>query len=758
MKTFLVKVQGVVQGVGFRPFIYNLAKKLNLPGEVKNTSSGVEITVNTKNKKEVAKFIEIIKTDAPLLSHIVDIQFKEIEFKYFDEFKIIKSESKNDITFVTPDAALCKECENELFNPNDRRYLYPFINCINCGPRYSIIKEIPYDRENTTMSIFKMCKECEEEFNSVVNRRFHAQPNCCSICGPNVYTKNNKGFDAIKEVAKVVNDGGIIALKGLGGYHLICDATNDEAVKKLRIYKKREYKPFAVMIKDLNILTDKYKLKLSNTEKLIITSPQSPILIINWPNHPLSEYVNPLNNRLGIMIAYTPLHKLLLNLINTDFIIATSGNLRDEPITIDEESAEKTLHFVDLFLHHNRPIHNRVDDSVATVINNQIYILRRARGFAPYPIMLKKSLNKVVLGVGTHLKNTISLGVKNYIFPTQYIGDLDNIKSIKFFEETVDKIQKLFKSKADLIITDLHPDYYTSKYASKINKPQISLQHHVAHFFSVMAENGIEDNCIGIIFDGLGLGCDKKIWGGEIFTFCKGILERYKHIDYSLQIGDASSKKPFLMIISYLKKYNLLKENTLLLKNIYNIDDNEISFINSLLDKKLNCIETSSMGRLFEAVGSLLSGVKENEFEGHTAIILESIAEQSDDIEDYYKTSLDDTIGIKNLIKGVIEDLIKGVQKEIIARKFHNSIANMILNICMKIRDEKNLTNIALSGGVFQNIILTKKTVKLLNNAGFKVALHQKLPPNDGGISAGQVYYYYLKTNKKLDDKFEKFW
>ncbi|MGA1862277.1 carbamoyltransferase HypF [Deferribacter thermophilus] len=757
MKTFQINIQGIVQGVGFRPFIYNLAKKFNLNGEVKNTSSGVEIKLNCKDENELTNFINEIKNSAPLLSHIVNIKYYEIKNQIFSDFIIIKSESKNDITFVSPDAAICLDCEKELFDQNDRRYLYPFINCINCGPRYSIIKQIPYDRCNTTMSIFDMCNSCENESNDMKDRRFHAQPNCCHKCGPSVFTKNNKGLDAIIEAAKQIDDGKIIAVKGLGGYHLICDATNNEAVVNLRNFKKRDFKPFAIMVKDLKTIL-KYKDSLSEIEKFILTSPQAPITIIKWPNYPLSNLVNPLNDKIGIMLAYTPLHKILLSFTKTDFIIATSGNLKDEPIAISEKEAEETLSFSELFLHHNRPIHNRVDDSVVTIVNNEVYTLRRARGFAPYPIMLNNNLNKVIIGLGAHLKNSISLGVKNYIFPSQYIGDLDNAKSTKFFEETVNKLQKLFDVKYDIAITDLHPDYYTSRYAKEQNKPILKVQHHIAHFFSAMAENGKEDNCIGIIFDGLGLGCDKKAWGGEIFTFNKGRLDRYSHLDYSLQIGDATAKKPYLMMISYLIKYNLLDRYIELLIKQYGIDKKEINFIKNILNHKLNCIETSSIGRLFEAVGSLLSRVKENEFEGHTAILLESFAEKSK-TNDYYPLKIKDKrIDFGNLIIYLLEDLSKNERIEDIALKFHNSISKIILDICLKIKLEKSLKDVVFSGGVFQNLILTEKTAELLKQNGFNVFLHKKIPPNDGGISAGQVYYYYIKNIKNLDDKFEKFW
>ncbi|MGA1846469.1 carbamoyltransferase HypF [Deferribacter abyssi] len=760
MKTYYINIQGIVQGVGFRPFIYRLANELGISGCVKNSSKGVEIEANVDRDELLWLFINKIRREAPLLSHIVDITYEEIEEKHFHDFKILHSEKINDITFVSPDAAICDDCKKELFDTNDRRFYYPFINCTNCGPRYSIIEKIPYDRANTTMKVFEMCDDCKKEYCQPDNRRFHAQPNCCLFCGPDVYMDNFKGVDAMKEASKRIDDGKLLAVKGLGGYHLICDATNNDAVLYLRKCKKRNEKPFAVMIKDVDTLK-KYNLNCECVYNRFLNSPEAPIILINWKDHPLSKYINPINDKIGIMLAYTPLHQLILHFTKTDFIVATSGNQKDEPIVIDEVDAEKTLIFVNGgFLHHNRPIYNRVDDSVVAIVENDIYVLRRGRGFAPYPIMLKNNFDKDVLGLGAYMKNSISLGKKNYIFPSQYIGDLDNIKCCEFFKDVVCKLQNLFDADVKVVIRDLHPNYYSSIYAEELNLEVLKLQHHVAHFFSCMAENGIEDSCIGVSFDGLGLGCDKKVWGSEFFIFTNSKIERVFHLKYAKQIGDVTSKKPFLMMLSYLIQYGLLEETNDLLIKKWGMTKSELDFFIKAIENGINTIETSSMGRLFEGVGSILTGRIENEFEGHTAILLESLAEKRLDETNSYQFCFNKgkEIDFGGIISGICKDLLIGLEKEVIAMKFHNSIAELVKEGCEKIRESFGVNKVVLTGGVFQNLLLLSKVMYLLKNKGFNVYVHRKVPPNDGGISLGQVYYYNLKTNLDLPDTFEKFW
>jgi hydrogenase maturation protein HypF len=743
--TYKIVIKGVVQGVGFRPFIYKLAKENGLNGYVINSTSGVEIVLNISENK-LLNFIEKIKNKAPVLSHIVSIEYEKITAKLFKNFKIEYSKVSDGVTLVSPDTAICSECKNEIFDKNDRRFLYPFTNCTNCGPRYSIIKSIPYDRKNTTMKDFQICDSCLDEYENPLGRRFHAQPNACELCGPNVFYNDFSGVDAVKKIADKINDGEIIALKGLGGYHLICDALKDKPIEKLRKLKNRKTKPFATMCKDISIL-ERYNLSLSEAEKQILLSPSSPILIFKWPNNPLSSLVNLIDNQIGLMIAYTPLHLILFKYLKTDFIVATSGNIADEPISKDtEESEEKLSIFTKYFLHHNRDIHNRIDDSVVKILNSRIYMLRRARGFAPYPVMLPLKSKKIILSVGAHLKNTITILCEEYAFVSQYIGDLDNVESVNLFLEIIDRMKLLFKLEPDVIVYDEHLEYFSSKYALETNLEKLSLQHHYAHFLSCMAENSLTDRLIGVVFDGTGLGKDGNIWGGEFFIKDKEIIRKY-YLDYSIQPSmDTAAKKPYFMLISYLIKYNLFEKYKEFLIDKLFIDETEINLIKQLIEQNINSIETSSMGRLFESVGTLLSGILENDFEAHTAVVLESMIEN--ETEDYYDFEIEgNRIVFSKIISGIFEDVFAGVGKHIISEKFHNSIVEIILFICKKLREETGFSDICLSGGVFQNMFLINKVIDKLELAGFKVYVHSKVPPNDGSISLGQAYYYVLKEN-----------
>ncbi len=738
MKTCKININGIVQGVGFRPFIYSLAKKYNLNGTVTNTDNGVEIIININDNK-INPFVDEIKNNCPPLAHISKIKYEFVEKKDLKDFKIINSQNEGGITFVSPDTAICKDCERELFDKNDRRYLHPFINCTNCGPRYNIIKNIPYDRKTTVMSDFSMCQNCFNEYHNPLNRRFHAQPICCNECGPEVYSGNLRGIDAIKFIAEKINEGEIVAVKGLGGYHIICNATDSKPVEKLRKLKNRFAKPFAIMA-TMNVIKE---LPLSAKEKDFINSPQAPIVIVNWKNNELSDLINPLNNRIGLMKSYTPLHVLILNFTNTNFIVATSGNLKDEPIVTEEGEAEKKLSkFTKYFLHHNRRIHNGIDDSVATVINDKIYIIRRARGFAPYPVSMPFESKAETVGLGAHLKSTITLQSKNFAFVSQYIGDLDNFETTEFYNKTYEKMCHLFGISPEIAICDYHINYYSSEFAEKSKFKIKKIQHHLAHMFSCMAENGLKDDVIGIIFDGTGLGKDNAIWGGEIFSMKKGQIIRDFYLKYIKQPGgDASAKNPYMMLISYLIHYGLIDKFINFLTTDFGIKANEISLISQMIEKSINSNDTSSMGRFFEAVGSLLSKTKTNEFEGHTAIILESMAEKAEDSNESYNFEIKNgEISHKLFLEELAEDFSNGVDKNMIALKFHNTIVEIITECCLTIKNKKKLKNVVLSGGVFQNILLLKKTILKLEENGFDVFIHSKVPTNDGGISLGQIY------------------
>jgi len=735
---YQITVDGIVQGVGFRPFVYTLAVSMRIKGYVKNSTYGVIIHLEC-SEQEMENFLKRLKDEAPKNSKILDITIEKTPDLNLKDFTIEKSTPEKGITLIPSDLSICKDCASELFDPSNRRYLYPFINCTNCGPRYSIIKNIPYDRDKTTMANFIMCPDCKKEYLDETDRRFHAQPNCCDICGPSVYLGDLKGVEAIKECASLVDKGEIVAIKGLGGYHLICDARNEEAVNRLRRLKKRKVKPFAVMVKDIKYIEDFITQELKD----FFDSPVAPIVIID-ANDLLPSSISPVNKKIGFMKAYTPLHQILFHFLKTDFLIATSGNEKDEPIVIDEKDAENKLNkFTNYFLHHNRPIHTRVDDSVFTIFEDKPYPIRVSRGFAPIPIITGIFYKESYYGAGAGLKSHIALTKGKYSIVSQYIGDLDNAESAEFYEETFEKLTHLFEIDVKKVITDLHPDYYSTifaeKYAEKKGLKTIKLQHHKAHLFSIMAEHRKTDNVIGVIFDGTGLGEDGAIWGGEIF-YKKGETNRRFHLKYFRQPGgDAAAKAPYRMLIGYLLQIGMDEQIIEKVENRFN-SKGEVQIIKSIINKSINSPLTSSMGRLFEAIGSILTGVKTNEFEGHAAIALESIAKST--YTGRYDYEINDyEIDISKIIESVISDFFKKIPPEEISFKFHKTIAHIILDCCRIIREETEIDTVLFSGGVFQNILLLKLAGDLLKENGFPPLHHHILPPNDASIALGQVYY-----------------
>jgi len=740
MTTFFLHIKGIVQGVGFRPYVYNFFVNRGLCGTVKNSSRGVEIYFNASGTAEADKLSEEIVKYAPPLSHITEFDLKESDFTSYKDFSIISSTDDNGLTLVSPDVAICEDCSRELFDETDRRFRYPFINCTNCGPRYSIIKSIPYDRSKTTMAEFEMCPECVEEYKDPKDRRFHAQPDACGECGPNVYSVCEEGEESLREIVTEINDGGIVAVKGLGGYHLICDACSDEAVKKLKTLKNRGDKPLAVMCLNAETL-EKYR-ALDRQERNLLTSPSAPITILKWADNHLSGEINTYSDEIGIMLAYTPLHKIILNDIKSDFVVATSGNIKDEPLCADEKEAEESLaRFTDKFLHHNRKIHSRVDDSVARVVDGAPYVLRRARGFAPYPVMLPVSSEKVIFGAGAHLKSTVSISAGEYAFVSQYLGDLDNQKTADFYDETVKNLKNLYNIEPEVAVCDLHPDYYSSKYASNF-KEVYKVQHHHAHMYSCMAENGLTGDCIGVIFDGTGLGEDGKIWGGEVFLRKDGKLERVTHLDYVPQPGfDSAAKNPVRMLVSYMEKAGIYdKYKGLFLSSLK--EESELNFVREMTAKNINCIDTSSMGRLFEAVGAAVCGVKKNSYEAQAAVRLEAMVHNSS--EAYCLPVSKKNMNPLILIDQVLNDLFNKTEPELVATKFHNSIVNMIVNICNDLYVETGVSDIVLSGGVFQNNYILNKTIVDLRSIDLNPNIHSRVPSNDSSVSLGQIYKYLL--------------
>lgn len=743
-------IKGIVQGVGFRPFIHKLVQNYNLSGWVLNSNQGVEMDVEGKTE-ELNNFISDIKDKLPPLARIENIEVNQLPLIGYKGFSIKKSITKeeNGFVLVSPDISICEDCLQELFDPRNQRFRYPFINCTNCGPRFTIIKDIPYDRGKTTMRVFEMCPQCQSEYENIEDRRYHAQPNACADCGPQVSLYQNKrkleSVGPIEKAVKLLKEGKIGAIKGLGGFHLACDATNNKAVAKLRRLKNREAKPFAIM--SFNLEKIKKYCKLGKKEEEWLINRARPIVLLKKKEDSLiSSLVAPRNNYLGVMLPYTPLHYLLLK-DNFTALIMTSGNIADQPIIGDnQEALEKLDSIADFFLLHNRDIFNRCDDSVLKIINSDNMFFRRSRGYVPYPIILDFKL-KEVLALGGELKNTISFSKENYVFLSQYLGDLKSVETLSFLKKSIASLKKMFRINPEIIACDLHPDYLSTQYAEEIGAKKglkvVKVQHHHAHIVSCMVENNIKEKVIGVAYDGTGYGDDGKIWGGE-FLLCdlKEYL-RVGHLKYcSLPGGDKAIMEPWRMTYSYLYSIYGPKAKTLDINFIQRMDYDKLSIIEKMIDKNINSPLTSSCGRLFDAISSLIGIRDEISYEGQAAMELESFC-ASGIKERYkfciYKEGMEFIIDPQEIFIEIIKDLKEGIDKKIMAAKFHNTVAEFTLNLCGKIRENSGINKIALSGGVFQNKYLTEKVVSLLEDKGFKVYTQSKVPPNDGGISLGQA-------------------
>jgi len=741
-------VKGIVQGIGFRPFVYNLANKLELNGYILNTSSGVEIDVEG-HADQLETFFKELETNNPPLAQITSIERISLSLQNYTDFEIRQSLShETKVTLIPPDICVCDDCLKEMNNPHDRRYRYPFINCTNCGPRYTIIKDVPYDRPLTSMNVFQMCDDCLREYSDPTNRRFHAQPNACPVCGPQVTlfdAKQNKiiSDDPISHSVELLKNGFIIAVKGLGGFHLVVDAENNEAVKKLKRRKKREQKPLALM--SLNFKKIQRYAKISETEKTLLVSSQRPIVLLkNKTPNTIAAEVAPKNKYFGVMLPYTPLHYLLLD---NDFLalVMTSGNLSEEPIVITNNEAFLRLgNIADYFLMHNRDIYLRSDDSIVRMVGNQNTINRRARGFAPLPVFLKKDYPKI-LACGAELKNTICLTKGKNAIISQHVGDLKTEESYQFFKLTVNHLQKLFDIQPEIVAYDLHPNYICTQYALElINVKKVGVQHHHAHIMSCMAEHGLDEPVIGLSFDGTGYGTDGKIWGGEVLLVDGVQFSRLAHLEYTpMPGGDAAIKEPWRMAVGYL--YQAYGEDFLNmdLPLFQKIEKKKIELILRMIKKRFNSPETSSMGRLFDGVSALLGICDRATYEGQPAIMLEQWAIESKYQKiypfDWNKENGIYKIAISPMIKELVYELIQGKSPEQISYKFHLTLIKLFTKLCLKLKRETGLNRIILSGGVFQNITLLIGLQKALKNESFFVYSHEKVPTNDGGISLGQA-------------------
>ena len=747
MQRLKINIQGVVQGVGFRPFVYRLANELDLKGRVGNSPQGVQIDLEGDNEN-LEKFLNRLESDKPPLASINSTEIDRLEeIIGYKDFTVRTSDNNGDKSaLVLPDTATCHDCLSEIFDPTDRRHRYPFTNCTNCGPRYSIIHTLPYDRANTTMQIFPMCKKCRDEYEDPANRRFHAQPNACPECGPHLelWDKSGKVLamhdDALLAACETIRQGKIVALKGLGGFQLLVDARDDHAVRRLRKRKNREEKPFALMYPSLdNAAID---CDITSVEKNLLLSPQSPIVLLQKLNNNtnLADNVAPDNPYLGVMLPYTPLHYLLMHELQFP-VIATSGNLSDEPICIDEhEALHRLKNIADLYLVHNRPIARQVDDSVVRVMNGSAMVVRNARGYAPTPVELMGSVAST-LAVGAHLKNSVAIARGNFAFAGQHIGDLETTEAFEAMKKTTVSLSKIYDFKQEAVVCDLHPDYLSTRFAENSGLPIRKVQHHLAHVLSCMADNKISEPVLGVSWDGTGLGPDKTVWGGEFIAVDGRAAERVAHLRlFPLPGGDKAVKEPRRTALGLL--YEIYGSDIFGMDELAPLrafEKPEIAILQKALENKINTPLTSSTGRLFDAVSSILGICHISRYEGQAAMMLEYAGNSKATEQRYHYEIHNDKskfiIDWEPMIREILRDCRGKISPGRIASRFQNTLADIILSVCNSIGQE----NIVLTGGCFQNKYLTEKTISRLESAGFKPYRHHRIPPNDGGIALGQI-------------------
>lgn len=754
-KSLRIKISGLVQGVGFRPFVYRLAKELGLKGWVSNSSQGVIIEIAGEGII-IDNFLRRLDTDKPAISKILSREIIETENINFPDFAIKESDSSGDkIAVMLPDIAICPDCLKEIFNPANRRYLYPFTNCTNCGPRFSIIEDLPYDRANTTMKGFEMCDECRAEYENPFDRRFHAQPNACPECGPHLELLDKDGrllfeyHNALKEASKQIKAGNIIALKGLAGFQLIADARNEKAVANLRQRKAREEKPLAIMYPDLAYIMN--DCDVSAIEKEIVASYESPITIVRKKaSSGIAPNVASGNPNLGVMLPYTPLHHLLMAELGFP-VVATSGNISDEPICIDNDEALKSLgKIADYFLMHNRPIARHVDDSVVRVMAGKMAVLRRARGFAPLPVHINTD-NRPALAVGGHLKSSVAISLNGQVFISQHIGDLETAKAYDAFKSTINSLTEVYEHRPQIVLCDRHPDYLSTKYADSFAGKVVRVQHHLAHILSCMAENSLIPPVIGVSWDGIGYGDDGTIWGGEFIKVNRNSYERIAHLKYfPLPGGEKAIKEPrraalgLLHVIYGDKLFDMTD-----IDSVKSFDSNEIKILKQQLSKRINAPMASSAGRLFDAVASLLNVRQTMSFEGQAAMELEFLSDKYNTDESYkfyiIKKQKPFVIDWALMIIAILHDIRTGIPASKIARMFHNTLVAIIADVAKASGEQQ----IVLSGGCFQNKYLLENSVRALNEIGLKPYWHSQVPPNDGGICLGQIAYLAYNLDKE---------
>lgn len=752
--TYTIHIKGLVQGVGFRPFIYRLAAEQRLKGWVENRNDGVTVKIQAEYD-EVERFISHLRSRAPVAASIRSVQLIKSQEEILEDFYIHRSNNHSDqITEISPDIAVCYDCLKDMKFQSHRIY-YPFINCTNCGPRFSIIRDLPYDRPNTTMQRFKMCSRCYNEYTDVNNRRFHAQPVACNHCGPEYeYFQQGRIIRDIEkilsELKKLLYKGGIIAVKGIGGFHLMCDASREQTVRRLRFLKNRDQKPFACMFRNVETLRE--YANVSETEEESLSSWRRPIVLLK-KHTKLAPALNNGLDTLGVMLPYMPLHYMLFDEIDLPAIVLTSGNISDEPLIVDNKTAYSRLKgLVDAFLFHNREIHNRVDDSVVRVIDDEEHLIRRARGYVPQPLNLNLEVDGI-FATGAELKNCFCAGKGHQAIMSQHIGDLKNYETYNFYTEAAERFMHLFRVDPVYIVSDMHPDYLSTKFARNFvarksaNKQDqrngkikwIQVQHHHAHIASCMAEHQLDEKVLGVALDGTGYGDDGNIWGGEFLLCDLSEYTRYAHFEYvPMPGGDKAVKEPWRMALSYL--YDAFGEafHQYGLEFLETKKQEDIKLILSLIKKKINSPLTSSAGRVFDAVSALLNLCSENGFDAEAPMKLESFVDPQTESHYNFETK-ENRIGFISTFRQIVDDLKQDISPEVIAARFHNTVACVITTLAQKVRDDQGINKVVLSGGTFQNKYLSETTVRLLKDMNFEVYQNKLVPSNDGGIALGQM-------------------
>jgi hydrogenase maturation protein HypF len=751
-----IETEGVVQGVGFRPFVYRLARRFGIRGFVLNSSQGVAIEAEG-DENAIDSFLEALKAELPPLARIDSLSVSRIKPLGEDHFIIRESmPAAGQFALVPPDVATCRACLFDVTTVGNRRYGYPFTNCTNCGPRYTIIRDVPYDRPKTTMETFVMCPSCQAEYDNPLNRRFHAEPNACPECGPGLallsaeemaagtpaeFAKGFRNAAILERARGLLERGEILAVKGLGGFHLACDASNDSTVALLRRRKRRNGKAFAIMAR--NLAAAERLCLLADADRALLVCPQRPIVLVpRRQGARASQHLAPGNVRLGVMLPYTPLHHLLFEEAEYDVLVMTSGNVSEEPIVNRNEDAwERLKGLADYFLLHNREIQTRVDDSVIQSFEDRLYPVRRSRGFAPDPIDLRMNVREV-LACGGELKNTLCLTKDHYAILSQHIGDLENLETMDFFRETLGHLQRFFRVAPEAVAHDLHPNYLSTRFALKQSDLRpIGVQHHHGHIASCMADNGIDGKVIGVALDGTGYGTDGQIWGGEFLACDFEEFERYGHFVYvPLAGGDNAVRQPWRSALAYLDLAFGDETASFRLPLFEAIPPSQIAFVRAMISGRVQTVQSSSCGRLFDAVASILGVRQETTYEGQAAMELEAVAGRAEgsyafDIIDGHPFQID----LRGAIRLIAEDFLRGVAVPQISARFHRTMAQVVVAGCEMIRASAGLNRICLSGGTFQNLRLLEHSLAGLRERGFETFIHRRVPPNDGGLSLGQA-------------------